>query len=210
MSKLKGDKITVFVEGGGDYAALKSELRRAFAEFFKKTILGEEKRPKVVACGGRQSAYDDFCTAIRGNKNAMLLVDSETPINPSPTVNVYEPWKHLKESNNWDKPPGASDINRHLMVQCMESWFIADWNTMASFFGQGFRTGLKPSGSVETITKKDVYTAIERASDNCKTKAQYGKGPHSFKILALVDSSVVLAASPWAKRFIDELDRRMS
>ncbi len=45
---------------------------------------------------------------------------------------------------------------------------------------------------------------------NCKTKAKYGKGEHSFKILATIDSQRVVNASPWAKRFVDETKKKMN
>jgi hypothetical protein len=44
---------------------------------------------------------------------------------------------------------------------------------------------------------------------NCKTKAPYGKGEHSFKLLALIDPTKVANASPWANRFINELKKKM-
>jgi len=34
----------------------------------------------VVACGSRQMAYEDYCVAVRNGQPAMLLVDSEAPV----------------------------------------------------------------------------------------------------------------------------------
>ena len=50
---------------------------------------------------------------------------------------------------------------------------------------------------------------MKRSTRECKTKDAYGKGPHSFKLLAAVDPAKVTAASPWAKRFIECLKARM-
>lgn len=139
----------------------------------------------------------------------MLLVDSEDPVAPvNQLPNNFNPWAHLLARDDWTKPANASNDDCHLMAQCMESWFIADWDTTAEFFKQGFDGSKKPSGTVETVAKQEVYSTLELASKNCKTKAPYGKGAHSFKLLALVKPEKVMAASPWAKRFIDELKKR--
>jgi hypothetical protein len=60
------------------------------------------------------------------------------------------------------------------------------------------------------IAKNDLYNALAKATCDCKTKAEYGKGPHSFKLLTLISAYDVLKASPWAKRFIDEIIKRKS
>ena len=90
----------------------------------------------------------------------------------------------------------------------MESWFLADWPAVKSFFGQGFSASSLSGDAIENIPKLTVYATLQNATRNCKTKAPYGKGPHSFKLLARIDPERVMAASPWAKRFIDELARR--
>jgi hypothetical protein len=97
------------------------------------------------------------------------------------------------------------------MVQCMESWLIADRQTIQAFFAQGFKPNALPKQSVtiEGIEKEALYQSLKTATADCKTKAQYGKGEHSFKLLALIDPSKVTGASGWAERFIAELKRRM-
>jgi len=208
VNRHKND-VFVYAEGGGDSDQLKSECRQAFADFFVKTELGTAKRPRLIACGGRNSAYDSFVTAITQGKNALLLVDSEDPVAPASQLpDQFDPWAHLLARDNWTKPANAFNDDCHLMVQCMESWFIADWTAAEDFFKQGFDGGKKPSGAVEAVAKQEVYSTLELASKNCKTKAPYGKGAHSFKLLALIKPEKVMEASPWAKRFIDELKKR--
>ena len=90
----------------------------------------------------------------------------------------------------------------------MESWFLAVWVTTEKFFVQGFKASDLPQGPVEDISKANVYRALETASAKCKLKEPYGKGAHSFKLLALVNPSLIVKASPWAQGFIDELARR--
>lgn len=92
--RIKND-VYVYAEGGGSgahSADLQAEFRQAFSEFFSKTDLGKTRRPRVVPCGGREQAFQSFCTAIAQGQNALLLVDSETPIDPqhqSPTSSKW-------------------------------------------------------------------------------------------------------------------------
>jgi hypothetical protein len=93
----------------------------------------------------------------------------------------------------------------------MESWFLADRDTLKDFFAQGFKEARLPAAanSPEAIAKQTVYDSLASATHECKTKAQYGKGEHSFKLLALISSTKVTAMSPWALRFVEQLKARM-
>ncbi len=203
----------LYVEGGGDAKSLQIECRKSFSLFLERAGL-RGALPRVVPCGSRGEAFDRFRTAIGQGEKAFLLVDSEAPValeHMSGNPENWQPWNHLRqrESNGWQRPVASSDTDCHLMVQVMESWFLADKSTLASFFGQGFRgTALPAHGSIETISKESVYQSLKNATRDCKTKASYGKGAHSFKILAYIDPDKVRSASPWAKRFIDTLRAR--
>jgi hypothetical protein len=193
--------VTLYVDGGGDAHALRTACRQGFSKFLEKAGL-KGKMPRIVACGSRGNAYDSFRTALENGEPAFLLVDSEAPI----AGGEADPWRHLAEriGDAWEKPAGAEDRHCHLMVQCMESWFLADRDTLRRFFGQGFNERALPAsdGTIEPIAKADVYQSLKEASRACKTKASYGKGEHSFKLLGLIDPTKVTAASPWAQRFI--------
>lgn len=212
----RGDAVVkLYVEGGGDSKSLQIECRRGFREFLEKAGL-KGKMPGISACGGRRLAYDDFCTAIASGESAMLLVDSEAPVPSAHQTGepaTWRPWLHLKQrqGDGWVKPANAADTDCHLMVQVMESWFLAERETLQIFFGQGFRENALPAigNAIEGIAKTQVYDALKQATQNCKTKAEYGKGEHSFKLLAKIDPTKVTAASPWAKRFVDELKKKM-
>jgi hypothetical protein len=198
----------LFVEGGGNSNDLKTECRHGFSVFLEKAGL-KGKMPRIVACGGREQAFDRFSTAIKNGESALLLVDSETAVAADcqqGDSGTWKPWTHLKnrQGDNWEKPDNAVDDDCHLMVQCMESWFIADRETLKAFFGKGFNENMLPSvqKSVELIDKVQVYNSLADATKNCETKKSYGKGEHSFKILAQIDPAKVTAASPWAERFV--------
>lgn len=88
------------------------------------------------------------------------------------------------------------------MVQCMESWFFADKESIAEFFGQNFnRNALRQNPNIETITKDDLFRDLKSATCNTQ-KGEYRKGNHSFELLARIDPQKVLEASPYAERFI--------
>jgi hypothetical protein len=206
--------VKLYVEGGGDSAALKTACRKGFTDFVTKA--GLTKRPRVVACGSRRDAYDSFCTAIANGEAAVLLVDSEAPVavqQQSDKPETWQPWQHLKQrqGDGWDRPEGSADTDCHLMVQCMESWLLTDHDTLTAFFGQGFRESALPPAAqpIERVAKLDVYEALAKTTEKCKTKTPYGKGEHSFQLLASIDPAKVSAASPWARRFVDQLKNKM-
>ena len=139
-------------------------------------------------------------------------MDSEDPVNVTHqqgNPDQWKPWDHLYQSDKWNKPANADDMDCHLMVQCMEAWFIADRQALVEFFGQDFNENKLPgvARSIESIQKQELYQALAGATRNCK-KGQYGKGAHSFNLLAKINPQTVTTASPWAKRLIDTLNRR--
>ena len=204
--------VTLYVEGGGDSHSLKTACRAGFTAFITKA--GVKKRPRVVACGSRRDAYDSFCTAIAQGDEALLLVDSEDPVAAQHQAGLPDqwlPWGHLGQRDNWSKPDMAHETDCHLMAQVMETWFVADSAALASFFGQGFNAKALPAAAnpVESIAKATVYHSLQQATKQCKAKSEYGKGEHSFKLLAKVAPAAVMGASQWAKRFVDELKKKM-
>lgn len=200
--------VKVYVEGGGDRRDLKTRCRQGFSKFFEKSGL-KGRMPKIIACGGRRAAYDDFCVALQEAKPGefiVLLVDSEAPV-----ADGIESWAHLaaREGDGWTKPSTADNDNAHLMVQCMETWFLADKETLESYFGQGFnKQALPRNPKLEHIPKRDVLDGLERASSST-TKKTYSKGDHSFVILGLIDPSKVQRASGHAKMLINVLSEKL-
>ena len=167
------------VEEGGDRKPLRTECRQAFREFLRKAGIAG-RLPRIFASGGRQQAYDDFRHALgasRADDSVMLLVDSEGPVAAG-----AGPWRHLKDRDGWDKPAGATDDHVHLMVQCMEAWFLADKDRLADFFGRGFNANALPRNpDAEKVAKNDVLNGLKNATRQCKRKGEYGKGRHSFR-----------------------------
>ena len=190
--------IVLYVEGGGSKGKSRTDCRKAFQSFIKRA--GVKQKVNVVACGDRGNAFNSFKIEHReGRETALLLVDAEGP------VTTQSPWQHLKGSDNWDRPTNATDDQCHLMVQVMESWFLADVNTLESFFGTSFqRQALPRNPNVEDVSKQDVHNGLDRATSNTG-KGPYSKGAHSFEILANLDPEKVKKASCYANRFIETL-----
>jgi len=194
--------VKVYVEGGGDTDSLRSKCREGFRGFLEKAGF-EGRMPRIVACGGRISAYEHFKTACEAEQPALLLVDSEE------IVTIASPWMHLKQrkGDEFVKPANATDDHCHLMVVCMESWFLADKEKLTAFFNPDFSAKALPQNqNIESISKKDVFDGLKKATAHCKTKKPYDKGDHSFDILAIISPEKVANASPWAKRFLEKLN----
>ncbi len=195
-------KIKVYVEGGGNKKTTSSACRRGFMRFIEKSGL-QGNMPEFVAGGSRTNAFSRFAKRSKDAANeseyALLLVDAEEP------VRKPGPWQHLKDRDDWDRPDGAKDDQCHLMVQAMESWFLADRTALGEYYGQGFQANALPRNpEIEEVPKKDVDDGIRRAARNTR-KGTYDKGRHSFEILAIIDPTKVTSASPHAKRFINVL-----
>lgn len=207
-------RIVLYVEGGGDSDSLHVECRRAFSSFLEKAGLAG-KMPRIVACGSRDDAYDKFKTACCRSTSGcipLLLVDSEESVSDEYSAGTdcrkWRPWEHLKARDNWDRPENASDEQCNLMVECMENWLIADVESLRKYYGHDFngnKISARAGNDVEGIHKSEVYSLLDEATRNTKQKGRYSKGGHSFEILALIDSNLVIAKSKWAERFVKYL-----
>ena len=159
--------------------------------------------PKVIACGGRDETFKDFRSWHDSRTTiALLLVDSEDP------VTARTAWQHLSiRESSWERPPDSSDDQFHLMVQVMESWFLADRVALADYYGTGFRLAAIPQWqNIEQVPKSDVYDKLNKATRGT-AKGRYHKGQDSFEILQRLNPANVVSASPHAKRFIDGLKK---
>ena len=205
-------KVKIYVEGGGDQARLKRECRRAFSKFFEKAGFNG-RMPRIIACGSRGSAYDDFCTAVNNaaaGELPLLLMDSEAQIQQQhQQAGNFDPWGHLQARDGWNRPANADDQQAHLMVQCMEAWFLADRQCLLNFFGNHFQANVLPGNqSIESIAKTELLDALKNATRHTQ-KGKYGKGAHSFKILEQIEPDAVFQQSPWAERLREKLKKEL-
>lgn len=199
-------KVKLYVEGA-ETDLQRTECRLAFSVFFEAAGL-KGKLPHTVPCGGRGFAYKMFKTALRTckpNELPLLLVDSEGPVDQGHTT-----WQHLKArpGDDWDRPNGATDDQAFLMVQVMETWFIADRDALRDFFGNCFNDNRIPAWpNLESVPKQSIYDALDRATAKCGEKhyVEGAKGKLSFKLLRKISPAKVENASPHAKALLDRL-----
>ena len=193
------------MEGGGNKAA-DSHCRQAFHTLLEKAGF-KERLPRVIPCGGRDQAFDDFTTALNGHSShyPILLVDSEDPVAEANQLpdNPSGAWQHLasRHTDSLHRPDGALDDQAQLMVTAMETWLVADRSTLASYF-HGMKAGtLPPDVDLESRDRKDVLEKLENATDG-----RYRKGSVSFEVLGKVDPAVLQGKLPHFQRFIDTLN----
>lgn len=201
--------LCIFVEGGGDQRKTTSACRAGFEALFNKIVLPRQS-PRIIICGSRQSAYDDFCNelkvSLRSCDGCILLVDSEAP------VITAKVWEHLetRKGDSWVRPATATEDHVYLMVQSMESWFLADREALKEFYGQDFKVNALPGQpNIELISKQDVFEALKAATSSTK-KRKYHKTKHGFAILALLDPKKVSRASRHANRLFKFLNEEFS
>lgn len=172
-------KVTLYIEGGGDSRSLHIKCRQGFRKLLERAGF-KNPSPASRACGSRDAAFDDFKIALRTASEdvyPVLLVDSESPVKQSV-------WRHLHDRDKWKKPRGAEDNQAQLMVQCMETWCVADQPTLKNFFGKDFRAGALPAlNDLEAVEKDIVQTALKDATSQCGKDKTYAKGKRSFELV---------------------------
>ncbi len=197
---------TIYLEGGGDSAQLKIRCREGFRKLLAKCGF-DGRMPRLVACGGRGAAFDDFLTAHRtdiAGEYVALLIDSEDPMTDTEAA-----WAHLKVRDGWDQPCGVGDAHVLLMTTCMETWIIVDRAALARHYGQGLQTSaLPPLVNVESRTRDDVQTRLEKATSKCSNA--YAKGKRSFEILGQLDPKALKPHLPSFVRTLRILDENLS
>lgn len=193
----------IYMEGGGNSKSSKRAIRKHVSSFIHRAGVPEGSF-QVIPSGSRSRTYKRFVDQHQKNEGtrALLLVDAEKP------VTSRSPWRHLKNSDGWNIPVGVADEQCHLMVQVMESWFMADKEALVRYYGQKFTVKTLPKKlSIEHIPKKTVIAQLKRATCNTQ-KGMYNehkKGKHGFEILARLNPEKVRQGSPYADRFFKTL-----
>ena len=193
----------IYVEGGGDSKDARARCREGFSKLLKKCGF-RGRLPRLVACGGRTQAYDDFTIAHAQNAlpdYVALLIDSEDPV-----PNINEPWNHLRDRDEWNAPPGARNDQVLLMTTCMETWIASDHNALSEHFGQNLQVAALPAlPNIENRTRQDVLRSLRHATRDCP--GCYTKGPKSYEIVGKLDPEAIephLPSFGRTRRILDE------
>lgn len=192
----------IYIEGGGDSKELHVRCRQGFRQLLERCGFSG-RMPRLVACGGRSAAYGDFKTAHESNKAeyVAMLIDSEKPVS-----NPEETWDHLRNCDRWERPDGADDEQVLFMTTCMETWIVADRDTLRQHYGSNLQESALPSLiSLEQGNRQDIQEGLKRATRNCSNA--YQKGKRSFEILGKLEPETMeshLPAFQRAKRILNE------
>ena len=188
----------IYVEGGS-IGSVKGEagssvetedFRRGFRNLIGAEIydrLGVKAKP----CGSRGKAVEGFKNALlRGGELAILLIDSEDAVSEGMTCKDY-----LRREKGLALPESAKNEDLHLIVQCMETWFLADVEALAGYYKQGFnRNALPKSKELEQVAKPDVLAALKAATRQTQ-KGRYQKW-HGLELLGLLDRKKLVGRCP--------------
>ncbi|MCU0655955.1 MAG: DUF4276 family protein [Polyangiaceae bacterium] len=190
MVKKRG-MVKVFVEGGGDDNETRTNCRQGFSEFFRKLLPGLPM-PRVVSCGPREQAWSDFQAALHDEKvTPVLLVDAEGPVRQGSW------WRHLEERDCWKKPAEASEEQVLLMIQCMESWLLADVELLRNFYGEGFNEKSIPkTNDLADVDKQQLNAALKNATRHARTKGEYHKTKHGLVLVGKLNPRILEERAP--------------
>jgi len=179
------------------------KLRRGFNGFFNCVFeRARSGRIRISFIAGGATPVKDFCTALGKHPDASncLLIDSEKPF-------ADTCFDRLIERDDWNPPGKSSQYKEDVlwMVQIMESWFLADKDTLESYYGNNFNRNTLPQNSrIEDIPKGDVLDGLKETTRETQ-KRKYHKTNHAPDILAKIDPSKVKEASPNCVRIFDVL-----
>ena len=174
-----------------------------FLDPIKRLAREKSWRWRLIPCGGRGDAFKRFRDAATGTQpvgKVVLLIDSEA------TVGNRTPRAHLQARDHWDLA-FATDEMVHLMVRIMETWIIADQETLAAYYGSAFRASALPADSnLEGVSKKTVGSALAQAT-KATQKGVYRKIRHASELLQRIDHRKVRQRCPACDRLFNTLER---
>ncbi len=143
-------------------------LRQGFAAFFGKAKIGSNVQ--FIAAGNGISALKK---ADKSHPNAwnILLKDSEGPVQPDSLRTLGIGRKYAR--------------NVFWMVELMESWFLADPEALASYYGfSGAK--IRQTSNVERVPKSEVLKRLKDATRRT-SKGEYNKVTHAPDLLMRLD-----------------------
>ncbi len=200
-------EIKLYVEGGskGSHKRATIKLQQGFDSFFKeiKELARSKKISfKIIPAGNTQSTYDDFIFSVENSPQSfnLLLVDSDDALSENESARAFLQKKYKK----W-KLKTVKDEQCHLMVQIMESWFIADVDALKQFYGQGFNAGKFPKNrNVEAVEKEQIKKSLKAAIAKTNKK-EYHKIEHGSKLLEIINPNKVREAALHCEKLFTEI-----
>ena len=210
----------LYIEGGGradpepgemNRAAMVDDnaeaFRRGWQIFFNKAGV-DGQMLEVAVGGGQQEAFalfDNQLNRYAGHEKTepkpVLLVDSEEPV-----ADGHNVWDHLesRHQHRFQRPANADEHSAYMMVQAMETWFIADMPALQRFYGDSLDANcFENLPPLETMPKEDALITLQKATLMCSR--HYKKGRRSYRLLAEIEPQLVAAACPHADQLLTYL-----
>lgn len=176
----------LYIEGG-ESKEDQIRCREGFRKLLEKAGFSG-RLPRLTACGGRNSTFDDFRTAFAKQKEGdyiAMLIDSEDPL-----ADIQQTWAHLRDRDGWAQPADARNEQILFMTTCMETWIVADRGALREHYGNRLQeNALPPLTDLEKRDRHEVHDQLAHASRNCSNA--YAKGKRSFDVLAKLDAAVL-------------------
>jgi len=185
----------IYIEGGGQSKALRIVCRQEFRRLFERCGFSE-RMPVLKASGSRSEAYGDFRIAHTSGKAGYvaLLVDSEDPV-----VDPEKTWDHLRNRDGWERPNGADDKQVLFMTTCMETWIVADRDSLRQHYGSELQESALPSlTKLEQRARREIQDGLRHATRNCSNA--YKKGKRSFEALGILSPETLESSLPAFRR----------
>lgn len=202
-------EIHIYIEGGArnqDRAASQA-LRRGFSMFLTK-LCSEIRTNNIklhpVIVGSTELTCKIFTQKTENSpeKFFILLVDSDAFVDRS------ENSKTFLQNNPKLVKYNLRNIEEnqcHLMVQVMETWFLADVESLKKHFGKDFKKNkLRKTENVEEISKDDVLNSIEEATKTRKTGG-YHKLNDGAKLLEKINPQEVIKNAPHCEKLFQAI-----
>lgn len=195
-------EIRIYIEGDTKNKGKNTDitLRQGFNIFFRQLIDEAKSRNitlRPITYGSKFETFKKFLDGVREYPDSfvLFLLDSDASLEDGETPRAF-----LQRQNpNWHLNHAEED-QCHLMVHMMESWFFADKDRLAEFYGQNFnRNALARNNNVEKIPKANVESGLENATKNTQ-KGIYHKTRHGAKILEIINPQKVRDAAPHCER----------
>lgn len=198
-------EIRIYIEGDTSQKGKNTDitLRQGFNHFFRELIDEAKSRNitlRPITYGSKFETFKKFLDGVEAYQDSfvLFLLDSDAPLEDGETPKAFL----QKQNPKWDLHK-AEENQCHLMVQMMESWFFADKDALAEFYGQKFnRNALSKNTNVEKIKKATIESGLENATKNTQ-KGIYHKTRHGAKILELINPQKVHKSAPNCKRLFD-------
>lgn len=154
----------------------------ALREGFRKFFHGLNRDVTFIALRSNWNKFEQ-ARIDHPNDECVLLRDSEGPA------------------------PKQAAKDQFFMVQMMESWFLADTEAAAAYFGKGFQASSLPKSiDVEAVSKDRVLKALSAATRGTAKKDYFeNKLRHANALLKAVDPAKVRKAAKHCERIFAKL-----